>query len=61
MKYLKALLHPVTQVNGVFLLSLIIIGVIHNHAHHTMEVDPDSYVKNFCRKNPDICESYVRD
>jgi len=37
------------------------IELVHTHAHYTMSTDSNSYVKNFCRKNPDICESYVSD
>jgi len=58
MKYLKALVHPVTQINGLLILTLISIGVVHNHAHHTMEVDVDSYVRQFCKKNVEKCKSF---
>ena len=37
--------HPVTLFNGLLVGFLIIIGLAHNHAHYTMEVDADSYVR----------------
>ena len=37
------------------------IQTIHLHAHHTMEVDADSYVRQWCKKNTDKCESYIED
>ena len=58
MKYLNALVHPVTQINGLLILTLILIGVVHNHAHHTIEVDVDSYVRQFCKKNVEKCKSF---
>jgi len=39
---------------------LILIGMLHNHAHHSMEVDADSYVFNWCRNNPEKCEEFMR-
>ena len=40
---------------------MIIVGMIHNHAHFTMEQDADSYVRAWCKKNPDTCQSYIDD
>ena len=37
----------------------ILVGVMHNHAHYSMEVDADSYVRQWCTKNPDVCKRYV--
>jgi hypothetical protein len=59
MKYLKALAHPVTQINGLLILTLILIGIIHNHAHHTIEIDVDSYVRQFCKRNVEKCKEYI--
>ena len=50
-----------THFNVLIVGFFIIIGVMHNHAHYTMEVDADSYVRQFCKKNPDKCESYLSD
>ena len=37
---------------------LIVIGMMHNHAHHKMDIDTDGYVRQFCKKNPDMCRSF---
>ena len=47
---------PITQFNLLVVGSLVLIQSVHLHAHHTMEVDVDSYVTNFCKKNVDKCE-----
>ena len=56
MKFLKVLLHPVTQFNLLIIGFLVIIQGMHLHAHHTMRVDVDSYVHRFLKKNPDKCK-----
>ena len=40
---------------------MILVGVIHNHAHYSMEVDADSYVRQWCKKNPNKCEDFISD
>jgi hypothetical protein len=60
-KMLQMLSHPVTLLNGLLVGFLIIVGLAHNHAHFTMEQDPDSYVRAWCKKNPDTCQSYLDD
>ena len=60
-KILKVLGHPVTLLNGLLVGFLVIVGLAHNHAHYTMEVDADSYVRNWCKKNTAECESFVND
>ena len=57
----RILTSPVTHFNVLIVGFFIIIGVMHNRAHYTMEVDADSYVRQFCKKNPDKCESYLSD
>jgi len=57
----RALKHPVTHINVMLIGFLILVGMIHNHAHHTMEVDADSYVRAWCKKNPKVCQSFVDD
>ena len=58
MRYLKALTYPLTQINGLLVGLLIVIGMMHNHAHHKMDTDTDGYVRQFCKKNPDTCMSF---
>ncbi len=60
-QYLKTMLcHPITHFNMMTVGILIFIGMLHNHAHYSMEVDADSYVLNWCRNNPEKCEQYLR-
>ena len=47
---------PITQFNLLVVGFLILIQSLHLHAHYTMEVDVDSYVRAFCKKNVDKCE-----
>tara|TARA_B100000085_G_scaffold252869_1_gene250902 strand:- start:187 stop:378 length:192 start_codon:yes stop_codon:yes gene_type:complete len=59
-RYLKAILyHPATHFNILSVGVLIMIGMLHNHAHHSMEVDADSYVFNWCRNNPEKCKEFM--
>ena len=57
----KIIKHPVTQFNLLVVGFLVLIQGIHLHAHRQMEIDVDSYVHEFCRKNKDTCRSIVRD
>ena len=57
----KVLFHPVTLFNLLTVGVLIGIQSIHSHAHYTMEIDADSYVFNFCKKNVEKCKSYIED
>ena len=40
---------------------LAMIQLVHTQAHYTMSTDTNSYVRNFCKKNLSICESYVNE
>jgi len=40
---------------------LAVIELAHTYAHYTMSTDTNSYVRNFCKKNADICKQYVSD
>ena len=55
----KVFLHPVTQFNLLVVGFLVLIQTVHLHAHKTMELDADSYVYNFCRKNVEKCERFI--
>ena len=48
---LKVLSHPVTQVNLLTIGVLIMIQMIHTHAHHTMDIDVHAYVKAWCSES----------
>ena len=55
---LKALIHPLTLINGLFVGVLILVGIQHNTYHHDMEKDADSFVFQWCRVNPEKCDSF---
>jgi len=57
----KILLSPITHFNLMLVGILIFIGVLHEHTHRTMEHDVHGYVRQFCRANPETCESIVTD
>jgi len=57
----KVLTHPVTIFNLLLVGTLGFIEVIHIQAHKSMEVDADSYVRQWCRKNQDKCQSFLED
>ena len=52
---------PITQFNLLVVGFLVLIQSLHLHAHYTMEVDVDSYVRAFCKKNVDKCERMISD
>ncbi len=55
-KYLLPIVSsPVTQFNVLLVGFLVLVGVMHNHAHYTMEADADSYVLQYLKKHPDYC------
>ena len=47
---------PICHFLALTLGSLTVIQMIHLHAHYTMEVDVESYVTAFCKKNTEHCE-----
>ena len=55
----KILFHPVTHFNLLVVGFLVLIQSIHTHAHYTMEIDADSYVHNFCRRNVEKCKRFI--
>jgi len=63
--YLKVMLmHPATHFNILSVGMLILIGLLHNHAHFHMTNDADSYVRQWCKssdKNMETCKSYGDD
>ena len=57
----RILFSPVTHFNLIVVGFLALIQGLHLHAHHAMELDVDSYVRNFCRKNVEKCEGFLND
>jgi len=58
--FIKLITHPAFHYNIISIGLLIAIGMLHNHAHYSMEVDADSYVLQWCGKHPKKC-TYNRD
>jgi len=58
---LKVLFHPVTIFNLLLVGFLGLIEVVHINAHREMEADVHGYVTNYCRKNREKCEGFLRD
>ena len=60
-KIKQILFHPVTHFNLVIVGVLIAIQGLHLHAHYSMDLDVESYVRNFCKKNLEKCERIISD
>jgi uncharacterized membrane protein len=60
-KIKQILCNPVTHFNVLVVGFLFIIQSMHTHAHYTMSLDADSYVRNFCKKNLEKCERIISD
>jgi len=59
--FVRIVNHPATHFNVISIGVLIMIGMLHNHAHFTMDKDADAYVRQWCRasaENKKICVSY---
>ena len=52
---------PVTHFVSLATGFLCIIQLIHTHAHYTMSVDTNSYVRAFCKKNFETCQRILND
>jgi hypothetical protein len=63
-KYLiKFITNPGTLTSLLLLGMIALIGTLHNHAHYTMTIDADGYVRRWCtdsQENKKICSSYGR-
>jgi hypothetical protein len=58
-KIKQILSHPVTHFNLLVVGFLCAIQGLHLHAHYTMSLDTNSYVRNFCKKNIEKCERII--
>jgi hypothetical protein len=59
--FLTIVTHPAVHYNLISIGLLITIGMLHNHAHFTMDKDADAYVRQWCRssaENKKICIGY---
>jgi len=60
MKSLKAIVSsPITHFNVLVCGFLIAIQMVHTHAHYKMDIDVESYVAAFCKKNKTTCQRMV--
>jgi hypothetical protein len=60
---IRILTSPVTHFNVMSIGVVIMIGMLHNHAHYTMTMDADSYVRQWCKasaENQKTCIRYGR-
>jgi hypothetical protein len=55
----KVLTHPVTVFNLLLVGILGFIEVVHIQAHKSMDIDANSHVRQWCKKNQDKCESFL--
>jgi len=54
---MKYLFHPLTLTNLMIFGFLGTVQAIHTHAHYKMNLDVESYVTAFLKKNPEFLES----
>ena len=57
---LKFLTNPGTLTSFLLLGIIAMIGALHNHAHYSMEMDADSYVRQWCRASEENKKTCVR-
>jgi len=50
---------PVCHFVALMVGCLTMIQLVHTHAHYTMDVDTDSYVRSFCKNNKDKCKTIM--
>ena len=59
--FLKIITSPITYFNVLTIGVFIFIGVLHEYTHHQVEVDVHGYVRQFCSKNLDTCETFINE
>jgi len=61
--FITFITNPGTLTSFLLLGMIALIGALHNHAHYTMNMDADSYVRQWCRssaENKKTCTRYGR-
>jgi len=58
--FLKIVTHPAVHYNLITIGILITIGALHNHAHYEMNMDADSYVRQWCRSSAENKKTCIR-
>ena len=56
----KIFTSPITYFNLCILGFFILIQSAHLHTHYTMDMDVDSYVRNYCKKNLEKCKYIIQ-
>jgi len=59
--FITFITNPGTLTSLLLLGTIALIGMLHNHAHYTMDMDADSYVRQWCmasEENKKTCTSY---
>jgi len=62
--FLKFITNPGVMTSLLMWGVIAFIGALHNHAHYTMNMDADAYVRQWCRssaENKKICIRYGTD
>ena len=57
---LKFLTNPGTLTSLLLLGIIAMIGALHNHAHYSMEMDANSYVKQWCISSAENKKTCIR-
>jgi hypothetical protein len=52
--------NPGTLTSLLMLGTIAMIGALHNHAHFTMNMDADSYVRKWCRSSAENKKTCIR-
>ena len=58
---MKLILHPLSIILLVMSGFLVFVETIHLRHHQTHETDVHGYVKQFCRRNTEVCEEILRE
>jgi hypothetical protein len=59
--FMRYLWHPLTIFNLMLIGTLGFIELLHVQAHRTYELDVHGHARQFCRANPETCESFLSD
>ena len=58
--FIRIVNHPATHFNVMTIGVLVMIGMLHNHAHYAMTMDADSYVRQWCRASAENKKTCIR-
>jgi len=58
--FINFITNPGTLTSLLLLGMIAMIGALHNYAHYTMNIDADSYVRQWCRSSAENKKTCVR-